>query len=401
MKNKTMKALALLASIACGVASCADSGKGKTDLLGELPVIGAVEVVNGDSVWVCHLSKLSASGDTLILPLSALTEEMQIVKLDDRDEALTPVTNTLVSDNYILVYGRDQIPFKLFDKSGHFLCNVGSVGQGPGEYNLVYDAQIDEKAGRIYLLPWNARTLLAYDLQGALVEEIPLPTLMPKGKFHVDSERSTASFFNLPFDYLPYTAWTQDLSGRLLDSIPAKHLAVEPDFSNEVTSNKLGGTFDVSLFTFFELRPDTLYHFEQSRLKPRFTLDFGSQPAMIHLYGELPRHFIGDVTLPKQIAENSFITEEPSCYIMDKATLRGNFYKLVNDYLGNMPAYLLFSCQNGYYVRNLEPGQLKEALEKQLNGKEKLTAEERNRLQTLLDGIRENDNNYIFYAKLK
>lgn len=32
-----------------------------------------------------------------------------------------------------------------FDRKGYFITMIGSIGQGPGEYQTIYDAQIDEK----------------------------------------------------------------------------------------------------------------------------------------------------------------------------------------------------------------------------------------------------------------
>lgn len=221
--------------------------KSENSALDTQPIAGSVEVINGDSIWVCNLSALK---DTVVLPLSYFADELQIVKLDNRDEALVPVRNVIVSDNYILVWGKDQTPFKLFDKLGKFLANVGSFGQGPGEYQLIYDAQIDEIGGRIYLLPWNAKSLLAYDLKGQAVQSIPLPGLVPKGVFKANTKDSLLSVFLLPFDYLPYVAWTQKFNGEIQDTIRSRHLAIKPDFSNEVYSNKNGADFDVSLLYF-------------------------------------------------------------------------------------------------------------------------------------------------------
>lgn len=393
--KKCMQAFSLLVGIVL-LTCCNAIGKQTSDGLNEQPVVGSVTVVNGDSVWVCNFAALK---DTITLPLSAIVEDFQIVKLDGRDEALVPVGNTLISDNYILVYGRQQTPFKLFDKTGKFLTNVGSFGQGPGEYQMVYDAQIDESAGRIYILPWNAKELLAYNLEGKYVQSIPLPTLVPKGKFKVDSSKSTLSVFILPFNTLPYVAWRQDFKGNLLDTIPTRHMAIRPDFSNEVFSSKNNGDFDVFLFTFFELRPDTLYHFNEGRLNPRFTLDYGKKEIPIHFYQEMPRHFTGYVAVKKQVSEGSYTTEVPVNYIMDKKTLKGAYYRLVNDYLGDIPASLF--TNGDYFTLNMEPAALNEALKKHLEVKKELSSKERERLQKLADSINDNDNNYILYAKLR
>lgn len=119
MKSKQWKSAGLICLVFIGgLSSCTNGGQGsKGDALDAQPIVGSVEILNGDSVWVCNQSALK---DTLVLPLSYFADELQIVKLDNRDEALVPVRNVIVSDNYILVWGKDQTPFKLFDKSGKF-----------------------------------------------------------------------------------------------------------------------------------------------------------------------------------------------------------------------------------------------------------------------------------------
>lgn len=58
---------------------------------------------------------------TVDIPISYLTEELQVVKLDDRDEALVGRgVRTIVSDNYFLVSNKNQNPYKLFIRAGNF-----------------------------------------------------------------------------------------------------------------------------------------------------------------------------------------------------------------------------------------------------------------------------------------
>ncbi|MBE6287516.1 MAG: 6-bladed beta-propeller [Mediterranea massiliensis] len=368
--------------------------------LDEQPIVASVEMVNSDSVWTFHYSKLGS--DTLTFPLSEFVEELNLLKLDGSDEALVPVGRVIASENYLLVQGKQQIPYKLFDKKGRFIANIGSFGQGPGEYQLIYDEQIDEPGNRIYLLPWNAKALLAYDLQGNFVQSIPLPTIVPKGMFKADTKKSQLQVFLLPFKHLPFVAWNQTFDGHILDTIPSRHLAIQPDFSNEVYSNKNSTAFDVSLFTFWERRPDTLYHHIGNRLKPQFTMEYSAGKMPIHSYWELPGYFTGDVAVEKQLSENTFSTEKPIDYIIDKQSLRGCYYKVMNDLFGGVEiTYFAFKCRYGYYCENWEPAHLQETLQTILNNKKDLSDSERQRLMQLMGGITENDNNYIVWGKLK
>ena len=122
----------------------------KQSLYEQMPVVAHTEEVNGEQLTVCQYDLLT---DTVDIPLSDLVEELQFVKLDNREEALVGETSAVLSDNYVLFLAdkyAGNMPCKLFRKDGTFINKVGSFGQGPGEYvENIYDAQIDEKHGRI------------------------------------------------------------------------------------------------------------------------------------------------------------------------------------------------------------------------------------------------------------
>lgn len=377
--------------------SCSEEQK--TISLDKMKVVATKSEVGNSTVISCNFNKLT---DHVNLPLSELVEDIKLVKLDKEDDALVSTSFTTVTDHYILVRNNKQNPYKLFDKKGNFLRTIGSYGQGPYEYLNVYDDYIDEANNRIYILPWQTDKLLVYDLEGNALDPIPLLERVPKGKFYVDAKNETVSIFLLPFANIPKVAWTQDFKGIEINSIPNGHLAIEPDFSNEIESYNNVAAFDNFVFTFYELRPDSLYHYDiaENRLDPVFTLDFKDHEPMIHSYTELPNHFLGNVTVEKKLSDNLSTTEVPSTFIVDKETLKGAFYHLYNDFLGGMPIEWA-SFSNGYYVRNVEPAVFMEELSKVLKSNNDLSEAERERLSQLLDSCDENDNNYVIYGKLK
>jgi hypothetical protein len=375
-------------------------GKGtRNSALNHLDVVAEKLMVGNSELISCDLGKLK---DTVDIPLSYLVEDLRMIRLDNRDEALVGNSSTTVTGKHVLVRNNRQNPYKLFNIKGEFITTIGAYGQGPNEYLNVYDDWLDEETGRIFILPWQSDKLLHFDLQGNAMETIPLKYRVPKGKFFVNSKESTVSVFLLPFAGIPVIAWTQDFNGNMIDSIPAGHLTIRPDFSNEVFSNKNTDNFDCSLFTFFEQRPDSLYHYNiaNNSLDPKFTLNFKGKPWKIHWYEELPHHFIGDVTVEKKLSDNISVTEYPSKFIVDKRTLKGGFYKLYNDFLGGMPIKWA-ACSNGYYVWNVEPGQLADLLTQHLDEDKTISQEDRKKLTDLLDSIDENDNSYLFYGKLR
>ena len=123
------------------------------------------------------------------VPLSSLIESLEIIHLCDKyDEAFVRPGRIYITENFI---GRQtsQDAFKLFERTGRFIGNVGALGQGPGEYSsTIYHAQICEIAGRVYLVPWaRANRILTYNLQGRFIENevIPFAFEAPKVRFFV------------------------------------------------------------------------------------------------------------------------------------------------------------------------------------------------------------------------
>ena len=222
MLIKTINIIYIIAIL--GLTSCSGNSISHSSVWEEMPVVAHWEEVNRDTLTVAHLEQLK---DTVRIPLSDLVEELQIVALDDKEEALVDGGEIFLSEQYILVASW-RTPCKLFRKDGTFICKVGDMGQGMGEYRHIYDAQIDELLRRIYILPSPSTAILMYNLEGAFEKAIPLhaqwPRLFaPKGIFQVDTEKDEITVVSLPFHYLPHVAWKQDMEGNRIHEIPTGH----------------------------------------------------------------------------------------------------------------------------------------------------------------------------------
>jgi hypothetical protein len=366
--------------------------------------------IGSNKVTVC---KWSLFKDTVTLPLSYFTEELEIVKLDNRDEALISTHSSVtIGDKYILTGGvsNQKVNFKLFDKKGKYLTDVGSFGQGPGEYGTIADAVLDEKNGRIYILSWSTRNILEYDLTGKFIQPVKMPGGITKGKIFADPSGALISVVAVPITGNKYVAWTQKKTGEITAAAEPGSLSIsprEPDgsysaFNNEIMSVKnLEGIIDAYIFCYHP-RKDTLYHYDAAsgRLLPQFTVAFADN-IPTHAYFEFPRHYAGWVGEEIQVSENSSYIGNYKNFIVDKSSLKGTFFKIKNDYLGDSEIeWPTSSFSSGYYIKNYEPAELIEALEKILSNK-KLSAGMIEKLTKLKNSASENDNNYIFYAKMK
>ncbi|MCD7848503.1 MAG: 6-bladed beta-propeller [Parabacteroides sp.] len=280
------KLLALISGIGCAFWTGCSSVNTKT--LDECPVVIQTEMIDGNPLVVCDQKLLS---DTLQIPLSLLTEDMEIIRFDNREDALVGEQMVVVSDNYLLVWNYNENPVRLFDRKGKFLTNLGASGQGPGEYWAIYDAQIDEANNRIYMLPWTSGQLLVYDLEGNVMPPIPLCLNIPKGKLWINAEESEIAVFALPFPNVPAVAWTQDFKEERKEYIEAGSLTAY-DFNSEVYCGYNNpGIFDCMLKYCLPTRKDTLYHydFRNNRLIPHFTMTFTTtDPIPNHEFYDLP-----------------------------------------------------------------------------------------------------------------
>ncbi len=406
MKQGKLCAL-IVASLLCAACSnpqtTAEAPSAEGTVWEGAPVVASIVEVDGQPVTVLDWSKVNTE---IALPLSHFIEDLEIVKLEKRDEALVEACRALVSDHYILVGPADGVPFKLFDRQGKYLCNVGSYGDKPGEYNYyISHFQLDEAHNRIYIALWQSRQILAYDLNGKFVEYIPLATTtdLTKPIFHVDADRGQITVATSPWANTPYMVWTQDMQGRHISGIPSAPYEVKMNFSSSIDHLYNGPSFEFAIQRLSDVVKDTLYHYhpDREKLTPVFTIDY-ADAVLPHGVYEHPTCFVGASASGAPIKERltAHLINFDRHFIVDKQTLRGGLYRIYNDFLGDIPALWFSSPRYGYYVLNRYPDRLKKDLQEGLQN-EKLSPDVRTRMQTLLDSIDENGNNYILLGKLK
>ena len=391
MKKNLIKTGAIAAAIVLA-ASCG-SGNGDGNLI-------SVNFNRVDKGAVTNISELAA--------------EPEFIALDSRVEAFATGYNYAFSDHYICIGASMRGPAKLYDRAtGKFLCDVGTIGRGPGEYLNTYGApRIDEEDGTIWLLPWQTKTLLGFDIAtGKFKKEVPLKYGVPKGQFSVDSKAGTVTVAALPFrDLVPMIAWQQDMQGNVLWEIPSGHLTLTPDFSNEIESNgNAEGAFDLSLIT-WSGGSDSLYVINEGRLDPVYTIDFNTkevesedynlnvnEDAPIHSYIMLPDRFITSVSYPVQ-TEWGFSTGKPEYVITDRRTGESVRTTFFNDYLARETDYASFT--GGYWYTVTDPETFAEDAEKALK-EGNLSDENKARIQEILKDLTPESNNIVILAPLK
>lgn len=385
MKTKTL--LPAIVLLLASLASC-NSSTPKSLKTND----GSVSIIeNPDGpLYICDLK---AASDTIDIPLSELIEDCRIVRFETSDEAMFNAWWINVSDNYICIRQESNV-VKLYDKDGKYLCDVGAMGNGPGEYSMtVYDEIIDEKGGHIFFSPFYGKKIMMYGLDGKWIKDIDLPGQINKPKIEINAD-GTLSVVHMPFEEGAPIAFRMDTDGKILSQVPARDYMLAGNFDGEIFSYRNTGTFD-----FFYTGIDTTFTYDAvaNKLVPRFTMNFpGLAQKPIHIYTELPDH-----TLAYYYTWDKGRFIPGGNILVDKKKMSSSQYRLVNDFYGNLPIpnpNMRFN--KGRFIFNVEPSALQDMIETHLSSG-KCPDQDKAKLKELAATLHENDNNLLFVGKLR
>ena len=355
-----------------------------------------------------------------VMSLGDLMESYEIIRLDNRDEALikTYPYGVYVTDNYILLRPADVVsPVKLFTRKGRYVADIGGVGQGPGEYLYLFSWLVDEKENRIYLGPGGADKVLVYDLKGNYLpdEVIRFGEIVHKSQIWVDYDKKNVVVVTLPFSanvnsnfaINKNVCWVQNREGDIVHRIPVNHYGLIGDYSNALVArrNVDAISFSISEVPMLRTRPDTLYHYDAVKniITPCFTIDHvvsENQSVCTVLY-ETSRSYWAQVTLYPNNLSSSVSSVRLPAFNVCVSKKDGNVRRIdrFTDPLLGL-SYLFLAMKNGYVCISYDPLELMDALDKVLTQTD-LEPDVRKRATDLRNSLHENDNDILIIGKLK
>ncbi|MCE8643129.1 6-bladed beta-propeller [Bacteroides fragilis] len=355
-----------------------------------------------------------------VMSLGDLMESYEIIRLDNRDEALikTYPYGVYVTDNYILLRPADVVsPVKLFTRKGRYVADIGGVGQGPGEYLYLFSWLVDEKENRIYLGPGRTDKVLVYDLKGNYLpdEVIRFGEIVHKSQIWVDYDKKNVVVVTLPFSanvnsnfaISKNVCWVQNREGDIVHRIPVNHYGLIGDYSNALVArrNVDAISFSISEVPMLRTRPDTLYHYDAVKniITPCFTKDHvvsENQSVCTVLY-ETSRSYWAQVTLYPNNLSSSVSSVRLPAFNVCVSKKDGNVRRIdrfTDPLLGLSHLFLMMN--NGYICISYDPLELMDALDKVLTQTD-LEPDVRKRATDLRNSLHENDNDILIIGKLK
>ena len=355
-----------------------------------------------------------------VMSLGDLMESYEIIRLDNRDEALikTYPYGVYVTDNYILLRPADVVsPVKLFTRKGRYVADIGGVGQGPGEYLYLFSWLVDEKENRIYLGPGRTDKVLVYDLKGNYLpdEVIRFGEIVHKSQIWVDYDKKNVVVVTLPFSanvnsnfaINKNVCWVQNRDGDIVHRIPVNHYGLIGDYSNGLVACRNVDAISFSIFEdpMLRTRPDTLYHYDAVKniITPCFTIDHvvsENQSVCTVLY-ETSRSYWAQVTLYPNNLSSSVSSVRLPAFNVCVSKKDGNVRRIdrFTDPLLGL-SYLFLAMKNGYVCISYDPLELMDALDKVLTQTD-LEPDVRKRATDLRNSLHENDNDILIIGKLK
>ena len=404
-KQIIMKFKHFFVALAIGAYSCTG-----TNTQGD----GSVEeiMVGGNKVFVCVLDKVKSG--TVTIPLSSLVEDFEMVQLETKGDAFfnPNIAAITFSENYIGVCILND-NYKLFDRSGKFLCTLSRRGRVPGEYPFsLNDAIIDEKNGLVYLAAVPGK-ILVYSISCQFLKEIVAPPMSFPKIFLSDGilslvhdPRMYQHQNNPPVNEANAIMYKFDIkTDELLEKIapPFEHLIVRKVGAQIFSAQNVPGVFDFFPDYFETDQYDTLYHIDvkKNKFQPFFAMQYNftkarDKPIFFQLNKDLMMITLKETTPAGYYVEKDLIATN----LKNKTSQR---VKIVNDYLGDInavPKGYHSKFHRGYYVCSIQPEELMENIEKRL-AERTCTEADREVLKKTLSKLKEGTNNVVLFGKLK
>ncbi|WP_370795844.1 6-bladed beta-propeller [Bacteroides stercorirosoris] len=118
------------------------------------------------------LQVLSPHSASSTIDLMDIVDTVMYVQFDD-SILLSGIGNLVLTDSFI-IGATNKYGILRFDSEGHFLNTIGSIGQGPGEYQSGnYDMAVDAMNGIVYAFMY-PDILLSYSLTGEFLQRVHL-----------------------------------------------------------------------------------------------------------------------------------------------------------------------------------------------------------------------------------
>jgi len=221
--------------------------------------------------------------------LSDIAESVEYLRLETTDEGLVKyfMPSMMHRTSKYYIFGETGNVMQ-FTRDGKFVRNIGRQGQGPGEYNLIMQVDVDEKAGKVYVLSTGKR-FNVYDLETGKFLQSGKMTQGQLSSFLMQDDSTMVAYKDNGNGQQKTLAYIATLSGNVMHEYPRHEL-----FEVERGAYMVGSQHDFRLSRFHgmtnlkEYENDTVFTVTPKGLKKRYIIDTGKYGIKLeHTYPAL------------------------------------------------------------------------------------------------------------------
>lgn len=214
------------------------------------------------------------------IKLQDFFEDIRIIPLETTKESAIGFVRKVVHHNdkwYILDFETNSI--LVFRKDGEFDYRITNIGNGPGEYELLYDFNINPYTGKLELLEPRMLKVISYDLDTKVFKDVLRlpPEILSLSRFQYLDEDITVFYSSGYEKHLIY--YSRNKTAVIKAELPAT------DPKGIAFQRPLGSAFNTINERLFFHNPTgyKIFKFDKDELSviPMHDMDFGSKNFVI------------------------------------------------------------------------------------------------------------------------
>jgi hypothetical protein len=210
------------------------------------------------------------SGNEINISINEIYSNIELIPLETTSKSLLKEINKIVfSEDKYFILDKNQNAIVVFDSTGKFQNKIQNIGNGPGEYSLLYDFEINPFTNNIELL--NPRgELLIHEKNGTFIRSLRIPLKAASNFISVTPE---IYLFYSPFDKYKLAHFSTLNDSIIKSEFEFPDILLKTPMISTKTSpfNRSDSTI-----TFFQGFSNTIYSFNKNIISPYFSWDFGN-----------------------------------------------------------------------------------------------------------------------------
>jgi hypothetical protein len=99
-----------------------------------------------------------------------------VCKLESKENAFIASMGKMISlRDTLYILDKKYTGIKVFNNKGTYLHTIGKLGQGPGEFSVIFDMELDSKAKNLIVYSNDDRKMGVFTKRGEILKEYPIP----------------------------------------------------------------------------------------------------------------------------------------------------------------------------------------------------------------------------------